>query len=189
VEPARALLNLMLDAALDPAPWAAAGASLERFGPGWGWSFSGDGEVARLDLPLRQRLAETRERLLADLYCPLRLARVVELEARLPKGTTLGLDEVFSAVRTRIWTRSATDLESRDLQRIHVGLLTELLLEKKLRDLPEDARLLARADLLGIRNQLAAWQKTAGGDRLQTQHLQDLSERITLALERERAKL
>ncbi|MFA7331415.1 MAG: zinc-dependent metalloprotease [Candidatus Delongbacteria bacterium] len=189
VDEQRALLDLLLAAALDPAPWRGAGPALERFGPGWSWSFDGSREVERLDTPLRGWLAEQRGRLLADLYCPARLSRVVELEARLPKGRVLGLDELFAKVRTGIWSQAPADPAARDLQRLHVGLLSELLLEKKLRELPEDARLLARADLQGIRAQLAAWQKSAGGDRLQAQHLQDLAERITLALERERAKL
>lgn len=184
----RQVLELLLQAALDPAPWLKAQPALDNFGPGWGWNFSGDGMAERLDTPLRERLAERRERLLADLYCPARLARAVELQARQLPGGTLGLDELFLAIRAGIWTSAPSTLESRDLQRIHVGLLTELLLEKRLRDLPADARLLARADLQWIRQRLAGWQ-AAAGDRLGSQHLQDLAERIGLALERERTRL
>ena len=184
----RAMLELLLQAMLDPTPWTQANAALERFGPGWGWSYDGGGGVERLDPPLRRRLAENRQRLLAELYCPARLSRVAEREARLPRGAALGLDECFLKIREGIWGRPATSLEERDLQRIHVGLLTELLLEKKLAELPDDARLLARADLQWIRERLLGW-KSAGGSRLDTQHQQDLAERIQLALERERSKL
>lgn len=189
VEEQRRLLDLLLEAALDPALWIESQRALEAFGPGWSWSFDDERAVDRLDTPLRERLAQRRAGLLANLYCPARLSRAVELEARTSTGAVLGLDELFGKVREGVWKQAPASLEERDLQRIHAGLLMELLLDQRLRGLPDDARLLARADLQTVRGRLADWQKTAGGDRLQTQFLQDLAERITLALERERAKL
>lgn len=189
VDEQRRMLGLLLEGALDPSPWAASAQALAQFGPGFGWSFDGSREVARQDPPLRELLASQREQILAELLCPARLARMAELGARLPQGSTLELDEIFSGLRDHIWAAPAARLEERDLQRMHAGLLTELLLDKSLAGLPGDARLLARGDLQWIRERLQGWQRGAGSDRLLALHEQDLAERITLALARERDKL
>lgn len=182
-----AMLELLLENALDAAPWAEADERLSQAGPGFGWSFDASRSTPRQDMPLRAMLARERELLLGELFCPARLARAAELNARRPSAG-IALPAVFTGVRDRIWTGPAARLEERDLQRIHVGLLTELLLDKRLTQLPADARLLARADLERIREQLAGWQKSVA-DPLLAQHQKDLGERISLALAREREKL
>lgn len=185
----RSMVALALEGALDPAPWEGLEARLGLLGPGHGWSFSDPG-VDRLDVDLRGRLAARRARLLADLYNPRRLQRVVETAARGDLDDPLHLEELYDAVREGVWNAAPRRLEERDLQRVHAGLLIELLLDEEIRDLPEDARLLARADLQEIRGRLKTWQSLKiRRQRADEQHLADLAERIDLALARDRDKL
>ncbi len=187
VEEQERLIRLLLDAALDPTPWLGAEERLATCGPGFGWSFDGSRHTGRQDMALREMLARQRGWLLAELYCPKRLSRAAELEARKPaKG--MALESLFREIRTRVWRSPALSLEERDVQRQHAGLLMELLLDERLGELPDDARLLARADLEAIRAQLALWRK-AGSSGLRALHEKDLDERIALALARERDRL
>jgi len=182
------MLDLLVEAALDPAPWQGAEQRLAACGPGYGWSFDGSRSTGRQDMALRDMLARQRGYLLAEIFCPKRLSRAAEVNARAP-GAGMALESLFRKLRARIWQTPALSLEERDLQRLHAGLLMELLLDERLRDLPEDARLLARADLEGIRFQLAAWRKAGGATGLRALHEKDLDERIALALARERDRL
>lgn len=185
----RRMLALALEGALDEKPWAPMESRLDLLGPGHGWSWSDRG-VERLDVPLRERLAGQRAGLLADLYNPRRLERVVETAARTGQTDAMRLEELYDAVRESVWAAAPRRLEERDLQRTHAGLLIELLLDEKIRNLPDDARLLARADLKEIRGRLNGWQRQKiRRQRADEQHLQDLAERIDLALARDRDKL
>jgi hypothetical protein len=184
----RRMLEQILDGMLDEGPWSSLEERLDLLGPGLRWSFDRSG-AGRIDLDLRGRLASQRARLLAELYNPGRLARMVELEAR-SGDLTLRLDELHSTVLERCWQAAPRRLEERDLQRAHAGLLIEVLLDEKLRGVPPDARLLARADLQQIRQRIGAWQlQKIRRERVDAQHLEDLAGRIELALARDRDKL
>lgn len=184
----RELLGLMLEAMTDDDIWQESGGRIDQMAHSHRWSFDGSRSVNRIDLPLRDQVRQRRSRLLAEVYCPRRLARMVELDAR--QAGSLSAHELFAATREQIWQRAANGGYQRDLQEAHSGILIELLLDEKLKSLPRDARLLARADLEEIRARVGRWQtQKMLRSPEDAQHLQELAERIDLALEWERDKL
>lgn len=185
----RQALELLVNALTDPAPWQVPAATLDRLGQGYRWSFDGSTDVDRVDLPLHDLLARNREVVLMDLFAPKRLARVSELAARPGALAPLTLDEVFSLVSRPVWQAPAADLDQRALQNVHAEVLMLLLTNDK-HNADRDTRLLARAELQGIRARVLQWQaQRAVGDRLGLAHLADLDARIDAALKLERDRL
>ncbi len=183
----REAFDLLLEGLFDDGVWELPADRLNSLGPGFRWSFDGSQRVNRVDLPLRERLAGSRRRILEQVYAPRRLARICETEARGDQADPLRLEEVFDGVREKIWSGPARSLDRRDRQRIHAELLIQRLLETE--GVPEDARVLARADLEIILRLLRSWERQPGAARIDRQHMLDLAVKVEAALNRERDRL
>ncbi len=184
----RQVLSLLLKSMCDNTPWQMLDDQIGLMAASHRWSFDGSRSSNRIDVALRDNVARQREALLADLYNPRRLQRMVEQEARQAKS--LPMRELYSSILEAIWPHEARSGYERDLQQAHVHLLIELLLDEKIQNLPVDARLLARNDLQILKVRLDHWSmlkimRTPEGQ----QHLQQLAELVDLALKRDKLRL
>ena len=122
------------------------------------------------------------------LYHPIALGRLNDLEARYDGGKeAFTMAEMFTSVRQAVWSelqaRSSVNSFRRNLQRKHLQTLIGLVLDVNTA-YPEDARTLARADLLAIRRGIDG--SLGAGARLDAAtraHLDETKARITAALE------
>jgi len=115
-----------------------------------------------LDYQVHEEAAQFQERLLSQLFDPYRLARIIDYEVRVePDEELLTLGEYFDRISSAIWDELdnaiAIDSFRRNLQRLHIKALSQLILNDELpgvspspsrpRTVPGDARSLARWEL------------------------------------------
>jgi hypothetical protein len=113
-----------------------------------------------------------------------RIKRMSELAEAEPDGAYLPA-EMLTEVSSAVWSElernpTAIDLYRRNLQRAHVELLAERLESD---DLASDMPALARGELLLLLSRCERGLQ-AGPDETTSRHLQDISARIKLALEK-----
>jgi hypothetical protein len=188
-EEQRELMHLLLEALTDEQAWQIPADYLSKMSPIYKHTFDGSLRQSTVDLPLQERLNRKRTWILQDLYCPRRLARMAELETRTDQGALYSLDEHFEFLRHSIWNQSASTSSARGLQKAHLDILLEMHLDASLKHLPFEARLLAAADLRWLRASLKGKLSVKGLGRIERAFLRDCSERVALALDRERDKL
>lgn len=155
----RAALGFIAEAGFGEKTYRFPPALLSRLGPErwshWGASPYG----TRADFPLHDWAATQESGLLAQLLDPTVLARVRDAELRAPEGEPrMGLPELFSTLSGAIWSEVAAATPARpvrarnitstrrDLQRLHLSMMTRLALNPA-PGTPEDARALARMTL------------------------------------------
>jgi hypothetical protein len=185
----RDLMTLLLEAMLDETPWQVSESYLAQMGPGWRSSFDGSEWSSTLDINLQARLDSQRRAIMQDLYCPRRLARMAELEARQATSDLYDLEEHFTAVRNAVWKPFPRTASIRGSQEAHLTILIDLVLDKKIRHLPREARLLAASDLRWLKGSLASRLRVKSLTRLEEAFLLDAQDRVSLALQRERERL
>jgi Met-zincin/Domain of unknown function (DUF5117) len=152
-------------------------------------------EIPRNDLPIHDLMLAIRSLSLDRLYHPITLGRIHDAEARYASpGEAFTMAEMFAAVRRAIWDeldrKTSVNSFRRDLQRKHLQTLIRISVELDL-PYPEDARTLARADLLAIRRGIDALVAPGGTarpgaarlDAVTRAHLDETRARITAALE------
>ncbi len=153
---------------------------IERYEDFEGSSFM----VQRNDYPLHTVILSVQRSPLDRLYYPVTLNRLVDTEMRYknPKDK-FTLAEMFKGMREAIWSElsAGKNINSfrRGLQRVHIDKLVELLLKPQY-DTPEDARTLARADLVTIQKGIDRTSK--GSDDATLAHLDETRARIDAAL-------
>ncbi len=151
-------------------------------------------QIERNDVPIHALVLAIQSVPMDRLYHPISLARLNDLEARYPsKDQAFTMAEMFSSVRKAVWseldTRGSVGSFRRNLQRKHLTTLIGLAVQMD-PACPEDARTLARADLLAIRRGIDAvvgpGGRPAAGARLDDvtrAHLDETRARITAALD------
>jgi hypothetical protein len=146
----------------------------------------------RIDLPIHQVVLALQSIPMDRLYHPIALGRLLDIEARyVGKDKAFTMSEMFSGVRKAVWTeldgRTSINSFRRNLQRKHTQTLIGLAVGSD-PSTPEDARTLARADLVAIRRGIDAVLGKVEGpaarvDVITRAHLDETRARITAALE------
>ena len=112
--------------------------------------------------PIRDDIARVKLGVLNTLFDGNRLARIANTTYKFP-SQTLGFPELFGRVRSAIWgnlnAKTPFSASQRDLAGAHLRVLLDLALEK--RAAPADARLVARNELVALKNALSGPRKTA----------------------------
>ncbi|MBI4161556.1 MAG: zinc-dependent metalloprotease [Acidobacteria bacterium] len=160
---------------------------LNRLVPERHWDFQGTPwNLQRLDYPIHTLVAALQAQVLNRLYHPITMSRIVDLELKSANGTDpLTLAEVFSGLRSSVWTEltSGEEIRSfrRNLQRSHLDTLIKILIAPA-PGTPEDARTLARADLIDIGREAERALGRTGLDRITRAHLEESRARVDAAL-------
>jgi uncharacterized protein DUF4953/uncharacterized protein DUF5117/uncharacterized protein DUF5118 len=146
----------------------------------------------RIDLPMHTLVLTLQSLAMDRLYHPIVLSRLVDSEQRYDgKDKAFTLAEMFDSVRRSVWseldTRSNINSFRRNLQRKHLATLVSLAVQADPAQ-PEDARTMARADLIQIRRGIDALLGRAGRpgaplDAVTRAHLDESRARITAALD------
>src|SRR5262249_45578167 len=146
----------------------------------------------RIDLPLHTVVLTMQSLAMDRLYHPIVLARLVDNEQRYDgKDRGFTIAEMFSSVRKTVWieldSRSSINSFRRNLQRKHLTTLVNLVVNVD-PAAPEDARTMARADLVAIRRGIdsvlsRADRPGAPLDDTTRAHLDESRARINAALE------
>ena len=148
--------------------------------------------IDRIDLPIHTLVLALQSVAMDRLYHPIVLGRMVDIEQRYEgRDKAFTLAEMFSSVRQAVWSeldhRSNINSFRRNLQRKHLTTLVNLVVQSDPAQ-PEDARTLARADLIqirrGIDGALGRVERPAASlDAVTRAHLDETRARITAALE------
>jgi len=147
--------------------------------------------LERIDLPIHTLVLALQSLPMDRLFHPIVLSRLVDIEARYEGKDQFTAAEMFASVRKAVWSeidsRSNVNSFRRNLQRKHLTTLIGLAVQSD-PAVPEDARTLARADLIAIRRSIDALLGRAGRpaaalDAVTRAHLDETRARITAALE------
>jgi len=146
----------------------------------------------RIDLPMHTLVLTLQSLAMDRLYHPIVLGRLVDIEQRYDaKDKAFTLAEMFASVRQAVWSeldsRSNINSFRRNLQRKHLTTLVNLAVQVDPSQ-PEDARTMARADLLQIRRAIdrllsRVERPVAPLDAVTRAHLDETRARITAALD------
>lgn len=118
------------------------------------WSHWGhDNDFAgRIDYPLRERVLAVQSALVEELTDDFRLARIRDAEVKYGESAVLTIPEVLGRLTDAVWSEvlegepGPVTGQRRDLQRVHLERMAELLLDPGDR-MPADARSVARSEL------------------------------------------
>jgi hypothetical protein len=143
-------------------------------------------ETKRIDYPIHDEILKIQSDALNRLYDPLLLNRMHDIEIQSnQKIKVLMMSDLFEQVRDSIWSElldnSNINSFRRPLQRAHLDILIGLLL-KPSDELPEDARTLARADLITLDTRIGQVLATNKIDPETHAHLDESRARIQAAL-------
>lgn len=143
-------------------------------------------ELKRIDYPIHDVILSIQTRPLDHLYDPILLSRMLDLELRYNKvEEPFTMLDMFEGVREAIWSEVSgpSNINSfrRALQRAHLGKLIELVAEPA-KGVPEDARTLARADLIKLKSVIDRALSSEGLDAYTKAHLDETRAQIEAAL-------
>ena len=143
--------------------------------------------VPRLDYPLHDSVLFVQSDVLSDLYDPIKLARLQDLEMKYPDpNDRFTLADMFVGVRNAIWSEleagGSINSFRRNLQRAHLTQLIRLVLKPQA-NTPEDAVTLARADLVELQNRIDRALGSGSLDYTTRAHLEETRARIRQTLE------
>lgn len=143
-------------------------------------------ETKRIDYPIHDEILKIQSDALNRLYDPLLLNRMHDIEIQSSsKEHVLMMSDLFEQIRDSIWSELSdnSNINSfrRPLQRAHLDILIGLLL-KPSDGLPEDARTLARADLITLDTRIGQVLATNKIDPETRAHLDESRARIQAAL-------
>lgn len=141
----------------------------------------------RLDYPLHDIVRFVQADVLDDLYDPIKLARLQDLEMRYPDpNDRFTMADMFIGIRNAIWSEldAGKPINSfrRNLQREHLNQLIRLVLKPK-PGTPEDAVTLARADLVDLQGRIDRALASGQLDYTTRAHLEETRARIRQTLE------
>lgn len=140
--------------------------------------------MSRTDYPIHSTILQLQSMPLRHLLSGSLLTRLQDNEVKAKKGEIpFTMVNLFEELRQAIWgelDNPAATINSfrRALQRQHLNLLVDLLLRRSY-DVPEDARTLARADLMALKAKL---EKAKGSDTYSKAHLDESLARADAAL-------
>lgn len=147
-------------------------------------------KAPRLDYPLHETVLGVQGDILGDLYHPLKLSRLQDLELVFAPGEErFTMADLFIGVRRTLWseldTGSSISSFRRNLQREHLRHLLDLTLTPA-SGIPGDATALARADLVELEERMDSVLGRGGRrglDYVSRAHLEEIKARIEEALE------
>lgn len=146
-----------------------------------------------IDYPIHQVIAGRQRGVLSSLLHNGRLARMLDNEVRTP-GEPFTVAELLQTLTRDIWTevgdgsrlRNANSFR-RNLQRAYIEELTRIMLDMRPTSgtypAPEDARSLARLELVELSAAIGRAQQASGVDRTMQAHLAESKVRIDEALD------
>ncbi len=142
-------------------------------------------EAKRQDYPIHTVVAGVQAIILSHLYDPIVLGRLHDNSVKFIENTdTFTMAEMFLIMKNSIWNELAdnNNINSyrRELQRIHLYRLTQLILEDN-NTLPKDAVSLARTNLKEIQEQISEMNKTEL-DIITLAHLDEMYDNISAVL-------
>ncbi|MDX1951352.1 MAG: zinc-dependent metalloprotease [Verrucomicrobiota bacterium] len=148
----------------------------------------------RVDFPWHDSVLNIQKSVLARLYQPLTLARILDNELRFEnQSDSFQLADLFEGIDRTIWSELSNDSKEisslrRNLQREHVKTLGRLAL-RTVGGVPEDATSLARSSLISIQEKATkALADEKISDRTSRAHLEETRERIESMLQARLAK-
>jgi hypothetical protein len=141
----------------------------------------------RIDYPIHGIVQVIQATALFRLYDPLVLQRLQDNELRFKKGEeSFTMAEMYQTIRESIWEelKSGKNINSfrRELQRMHLYLLTRLLIQEPPM-LPHDAVTLSRADLITLKNLIDPRLSQSNLDEYSKAHLEETRAKIEAALQ------
>jgi hypothetical protein len=183
-------LTLIVDRAFRPAAFDFPQDVLTKLGSNR-WLHWGESNTfgSRLDYPFHEQVVGLQSSLLEQLHHPARLSRIRDGETKFGAANVVTIPVLMQTVTDAAWTElgeAAITVAAtrRDLQRAHLDVLVELLVEPP-EGTPADARAVARMQLRQldgrIEQKLAAIGAT--GDAYTRAHLEESAARIGQALE------
>lgn len=141
----------------------------------------------RIDYPIHDTILSIQSLPLYFLYDPILLSRMQDLELRYSQEEqAFTMAEMFAELREAIWMEvsESANINSfrRALQRFHLEQLIAMVVTSAF-NVPEDARTLARADLVALQHQLAQTLPPEKLDAYTLAHLDETRARIEAALQ------
>ncbi len=142
-------------------------------------------ELDRVDYPVHEVALSLQTSALYQLYNPILLERLVDFPLHYPSmEDAFTIDELFAELRSAIWSEvyQAGNIDSfrRNLQRVHLSILTDMVLYPY--GIPEDAVTLARADLNDLSRAISVALANAELDRITRAHLEETLSRMRAVL-------
>ncbi|HKY32356.1 MAG TPA: zinc-dependent metalloprotease [Candidatus Polarisedimenticolia bacterium] len=151
--------------------------------------------MPRMEFPLHDTILALQQITLQNLYHPVKLDRLVDLEKLYPAGQKpFTLTEMFNGLKESIWSEvhgaapARIDSFRRALQRDHLKRLSDLVV-KPSPDTPEDAVTMARANLGDLKGRIDGALKAPGLDPATRAHLEETRARIDAALSAQMIRL
>jgi hypothetical protein len=152
----------------------------ERF-PGFHWEIF----LSPHDFPIHANVLQMQGHTLDWLYDPVVMTRLSDMRYKYGRLTPFYLEDMFVFVRDAIWKEvfESRDVNSfrRNLQRYHLNILLKMVIEPA-PGTPDDARALARMDLMQIADAIDKSLRTQPLDYITRAHLQEVEARINAAL-------
>jgi len=152
----------------------------------WDFNFSVF-QQPRMEFPLHDTVLAIQQIALQQLFNPVKLDRLVDLEMQFPAGQKpFTMAEMFDGLKSSIWSevyQGAPRIDGfrRALQREHLRRLSDLLVRPS-PDAPEDAVTMARASLVEIKGRIETALKAGSMDAATKAHLDETRQRIDAAL-------
>jgi len=160
---------------------------LNKLAPERFWDFEGSvWRMDRIDYPVHDVVLSIQKSILDNLYHPLLLSRLLDIELRYGEGKDkFTMAEMFRKLREAIWSEleKMTNINSfrRALQREHLSKLIKLVLKPEGRT-PQDASSLARMDLIAIMEGIKRALTEGDLEPYTRAHLDESLARIEIAL-------
>jgi hypothetical protein len=160
---------------------------LNKLAPNRQWDLAGTPwRRLRPDYPIHGMVQLLQASALFRLYDPLVLQRLQDNEIRFPAGEKVfTMAEMFSTLRKAVWQElsGSENIGSfrRELQRMHLHVLTEILM-KEPAIIPRDAVTLARADFQALTDEITVKLSQPNLDTYTTAHLEETQAKLTAVL-------
>lgn len=191
----REAMTILLDSGFSDAAWAVEPELLNALQPSHWWHWGSNAARAiPLDYPYSDRILDIQSELLERLFHPILLARILETESRTRKAEAYTLaehmrqmtDAVFSELSPRSGSVGGLTISAmrRNLGRAGLDRLI-MVMNYPSFGTPEDARSLARANLVNLEKRMttALTTRAAGMEETTKAYLEDSRARIRRALD------
>ncbi|NLI15726.1 MAG: DUF5117 domain-containing protein [candidate division Zixibacteria bacterium] len=145
------------------------------------------GKGDRIDYPIHNVVFNIQKTPIDYFFDPITLSRLQDIELRFDRGEPkYTMADMFNELRGAVWSELSTgqNINSfrRPLQKYHLEKLINLVIERQ-PGIPEDARTLARNDLILIKKGIATAMLNTSLNLSTSSHLEESRARIEAALE------
>lgn len=191
----RDAMAILLESGFSDSAWAVPGDVLNNLQPSHWWHWGSDpSRNLPLDYPYSDRILDIQSDLLDRIFHPILMARILETEGRSKKGEAYTLaehlrsttDSIFSELSPKAGSTAGLTISSmrRNLGRAELDRLI-MVMNYPSPGTPEDARSLARANLVNLDKRMttALTTRSAGMDETTKAYLEDSRARIRRSLD------